>query len=773
MYLYNDIIKAFVVFTECIKMRFLKVLLARACIPLCYIHILKFESGQLLPSDVIFLHVLMALTIVWISDIATKSPRLQVRNFSRIFSGTSLICSMYLALNWTHFFFVEGHEARKYILLDFGFPCLDLQYLFKWTCYELWCVAFFIYRYLKHLGAGPVRIIYYLVYLAMHAVVVVFIMEFITLSFATQFYFALKDNFYYTFDANTSDAYPRGYLDPLVLDTGLYDKDTMTTEFYTCPPDINGTCDLTWGRKSDEDAKFPFKHNMIYRYVGEDVKMTCEYRLKLGSVPEAEEHSTVWIFNESVIANSSRHFVYNSYIQVGESVDVRSTLKVKFLKDSEFGEYVCSSNLKITYVIDNQGYLAEKYAITKFTIQVFDLIEIKVKLKLIYRVVGNIITSENYFWYHSDDDVIDMSIVYTVNDRPVDEVCHGFQSQTCSLGATILRNFIRVGAQNIYWDGSVEFPFIEIGEIPGFGLKRGIVYFCLCSSGYGIHRISFIRKVYSGLTKKYKNEEILHPFVFIVLPLSTISLFRFYDDTHLYTKIEKLVEDENHFDIIEDAVDDLIGFISANEEKVLTLANAIQVIIFITCGIFFYILTLVVTNIYLGLFIVYVPHRVFMPYYTLPGTEHIPAIEAEQYGIYISYSDEEYTFVTETLLPVFENDCDIRVCFPDRDFPQNRSIFNTFVDRIRKCRKIIVVLSRAYMAEPLCRNLQLDHIILPLIYQELRTSRDILIIKYEEGIVLPEPLKWNNQIQVYPWFQQLPVHVKLRTMKKWALSGHI
>jgi hypothetical protein len=157
----------------------------------------------------------------------------------------------------------------------------------------------------------------------------------------------------------------------------------------------------------------------------------------------------------------------------------------------------------------------------------------------------------------------------------------------------------------------------------------------------------------------------------------------------------------------------------------------------------------------------------------LPSADPVLADEGEQYDIFISSSDEDYLFVTSTVIPVIENDCELRVCFADRDFPQNRSIFNTYVDMIRKSRKIIVILSHAYMMETRCILLQLEHIILPLVYEQLRTPKDILIIKYEENIVVPELLRWNFQIKVYPWFTNLPEQVKIRKLKQWILTGHI
>lgn len=748
-------------------MRVLKALSARACIPLCFIQVLKFESGQILPSDILFLQVLVVFTAVWISDICYIEQQQETKGFlSRIVAGTSFIIILFWVFFMTHYLFKKDVDERKYLLIDYGFPGLSFNQLFHWTIYEIWCLVLFIYNYFKAIGVGPVKLLSYLLYLGMHAVVVIFIMECIFTLLLTEVYFLLTDNFYYTFDENITSTYPAGYIDPLIMDANAYDKPTMKMETYSCPLGFSDRCFLTDLQIDDKNKKFPFDRKKVYRYIGEDVEMVCKFTVIKTNVVSAKLFDPAWFFREAKIRNDSRYSICNNYYQSEENVNVHSLLKIKYLKDSDFGEYVCSRpTTTFQYKLNKYGGIEEEFLITKPTINVFSLNQIRMKPRIIYRFVGNLIASEYFFLYNSEDDINDLSVVYTVNDKPLDEVCPGFQTQPCSLGASLLKFNIRFAADLFDWDGESNFPFIDIGEVRNTGLKRGIFYFCLCSSGYGIHRVVFIRKLHSGKGKRQKNEEILHPFVFIVLPQSTQSLLRLHDDTYLYANIEKLVQDDANFDVIENKVQDIIEFVKANEEKVFTMANVIQTVILICCVIFFYILTLTVSHWYGRLFIVYLPRRVFIPQLILLDAEPLLAIEQYEFDVFLSFSEEENNFVTEILVPFLEDNCHLRICVPNRDFAPNRSIFSSYVDNIQKSRKVIIVLSQSYIGDARCIYLQLEHIILPLLYEHVREQKDILIIRYDT-VLVPELLRWNLLIKVFKWYEQLPLQVKLRKLKR-------
>jgi hypothetical protein len=85
--------------------------------------------------------------------------------------------------------------------------------------------------------------------------------------------------------------YPTGYLDPLALDTAMYDKSRISTETYSCSLDMHRTCYLTSHVEDNIDFEYPHKYQMLYRYTGEDVKMICAYRVKEENVTGAKKYS--------------------------------------------------------------------------------------------------------------------------------------------------------------------------------------------------------------------------------------------------------------------------------------------------------------------------------------------------------------------------------------------------------------------------------------------------------------------------------------------------
>lgn len=780
----------------------LKALLARACIPLCFIQTLKFESGQILPSDVVFLYVLMMFSTVWICDLIYIDKRVNRGIVSCISGGTTFIGCMSFAFVMTHVIFQTGAEARKYLLIDYGFPVLSFNQLLSWTSHELWNLAFFIYSYLTAIGVGPVRLLSWLLYLSFHATVVFYIVYVLFTLIYAETHYLLYDNFLYTFDINTTGAYPKGYLDPLHMDKGLYDKASMTTDTfscssgftsscfpighkdglyvkaslttdtYSCSPSFVRSCFLTGRKEEVENFDYPYNHKVIYRYLGEDVKMICKFAVTTSNLDLAKVNPPAWYLNNSVVQNYSRYTIHNTYNPIGESVNVFSTLTIKFLREYDFGEYICSRPVTRTnYKINDQGGIDEEQTIRRPTLNVFFLHQIKTQPKLIYRFVGNLIASETFFLYNSDDDINDMSIIYSINDKPVDEVCPGFQTHICSIGASLLQTLISLAKQSFDWDGMTVFPFVDIAEIPSFSFKRGIIYYCLCSNGYGIHRVSFLRNVNRAAWKRQRSEEIVHPFTIILLPQSQQSLFRFHDDVHLYKKIEKLIQDEASINIIENEVKDIIEFVKSNEEKVFTEANVIQALLFVCCGITFYTLTLGVSHLYMVLLIRYFPRMVFLPQLESAEVEPLLAIEQYVYDVFFSFAEEEDSFVTEELVPFLEDECRLRTCFSRRDFPQNKSIFSSYVENIQRSRKVIVILSDSYIREATCVRLQLEHIIMPSLYEHMRDQRNILILRYDTTPV-PDLLRWNFQIEVLKWYEQLPTRVKQRSLKKWVFFRH-
>ena len=70
--------------------------------------------------------------------------------------------------------------------------------------------------------------------------------------------------------------------------------------------------------------------------------------------------------------------------------------------------------------------------------------------------------------------------------------------------------------------------------------------------------------------------------------------------------------------------------------------------------------------------------------------------------IYIVYADEDRDFVVGNLKSKLEDQHGISLCIRDRDFELGSIFLNEMVEKIRKCKKIILILSNQFAKCKLC-----------------------------------------------------------------------
>ncbi|KAH3854248.1 hypothetical protein DPMN_096786 [Dreissena polymorpha] len=461
---------------------------------------------------------------------------------------------------------------------------------------------------------------------------------------------------------------------------------------------------------------------------------------------------------------STRYITEDKELYADESDTlIKSTLSVRLLRKSDFGVYLCRKPI-VYYENDKTSKWKNKTLIKQnVVISVFTLKEIHPKPTLLNLEVGNLIATEYFFWYNTAQDIQEVSVEYTVNNKDIDLI---FSGSTCSFGTRILHWIKNKGAST-----SV-FPYIGIGGIPNFtDSKRAIVYYCLFPQAFGIHRINFMRYVDIPGKRDGFYENVQHPYVFVVLPHSKLSFFRYFDDSMVYAELENLVQSAQPIELIEMKVDALIKLLSSNEEKVLFIANCVQCVI-ITCTVVIVpLLSKILSKLYFA-YIIFKPARLL--FFALPSVEQMLMIEGPVYDVFISHSDEERIFVTDQLVPFLEKYVGVNVCFSGSDeLKPGLQVIRQFIDHITKSCKIIVVLSTDYHEDYHCERLQLELIILPLFYEEKRKKTDILFILYNDGARLPEILRWNFEAQHLGWNNHLPDRLKLETVRRWITTGDV
>lgn len=138
-----------------------------------------------------------------------------------------------------------------------------------------------------------------------------------------------------------------------------------------------------------------------------------------------------------------------------------------------------------------------------------------------------------------------------------------------------------------------------------------------------------------------------------------------------------------------------------------------------------------------------------------------------QYDVFVSYSEAEYEFVRDILLPSLEKE--YRVCFPERDIVLGKSISDQYRSSIERSRKCIVLLSRGFKNDKMYEDLQLNRILLIM----LKDKRRALFIMYDEGACLAEELKNDVRTQVLDWQSFISESQKLVSMNQWVRTGKV
>ncbi|XP_052769889.1 uncharacterized protein LOC128209746 [Mya arenaria] len=747
-------------------MSVIQAILAKACVALCVVGALMVYQED--SSYMLLFTVLISYTLWLIFILIYKGKKTD----PAIYNCLQMIYSvMVFALVYSSLHNDESNQLRHEFMVDNLKPYFQYKQTLKWAAMECFSFIVFIWRLMNIFNIGWKRLTAMMLFFTMHACILAIIVEFILTMVASSVWIALVENLMFTFDANNSRDYPEGFFNPKNVSETPYSLPVRETKTYF--QDFSGKFVLvnnfeTVNSPADPDSSYPLYQMSVERYIGEDVKLSCDYLIldkdRLG-------RKTFWFFNGTKLTNSSKHNIDTDVKLQDDKWSVHSVLSIKLLHSVDFGEYKCYGKI---YHYSKHAKISVVHGLhsTKYLVSILTLKEIHPEIRLLKRSVGNIVATQGHFWYHSNQDINDFHLDYTVNGKSIGLRCPGENSQICSVGATVLRMFLTIGASNFEWEGE-QFPYLDVAKVVASeDLNRAIIYYCLCSSGFGVHRISFVRSVVVPTTGRAVLHDIEHPYIYLILPRAGLSLFRVFDDTHLYKEIEDLIDTGVEIEIIEQKVEHLLAFISANEYKVISFTNFCQGILLILAFIVLFFITHITTRYYFRLFIRAPVRRLF----NVKPLQHEDVLHLDDFifDVFISNADEEYNLVTTVLLPYLKEESKVNTCFNgDEYFRGNRPLIHLYLDSISKSRKIIVILSKHYMQDAICENLQLHMIILPLIYERKRIPKDVLFIKYDKDVEFPRILRWDLDVEILDWQTHLGDRVKLKLIRKWMLTGKL
>ncbi|XP_046583563.1 toll-like receptor 13 [Haliotis rubra] len=107
------------------------------------------------------------------------------------------------------------------------------------------------------------------------------------------------------------------------------------------------------------------------------------------------------------------------------------------------------------------------------------------------------------------------------------------------------------------------------------------------------------------------------------------------------------------------------------------------------------------------------------------ASESIPLLRND---VYILYSDEDYLWVRYEALDKLENEGKQKVCFRQRDFNPKKYVVDNVVTNLRRCRKVIAVLSNSFFKD---RASQFE---MSLVRKRLERHKEMLVLVLLEDI---------------------------------------
>ena len=472
--------------------------------------------------------------------------------------------------------------------------------------------------------------------------------------------------------------------------------------------------------------------------------------------------------------------------------ELRSTLSIHLLEESEFGSYTCHSLGKVNITLScdewkmktgqscqnirqnkrnaksgaskknkcqpkekprslgNQCTCSpeQKYFFQDMHTQheEFRLIRMKNRQDQIVAPPSSILFFMTSYWHLSNDDDIQMD--YTVNGVSFSDLCNDEVFHGCSALQRLLSPFITYDPDDAWWFLDY-LPYLShIHHIMGGG--QSAVGHCLCENSFGRHNVTYLRRYYNRTSEQHELIEITHPHTLLVRPPKQntsrfLANFFNYDPIHLLEIADYLPDYAYDLTLLRDLAVVSAMCLGITDAVMISLAIGIFVsVCYITCQML--------------AFVGVVSKRLFlegsMGYLcTAKMTArrfHNNALageDGERVEVYLSHSDSEADLetVTKKVLPLLEGQLSLKVCFRERDIPPNELELAGLSRAIQKSKRFIVFLSKDF-AQDECRKLEAS-MILESLFERLSPLEDLLVIKLDSCEM---PRQWTDAT-VHDW----------------------
>ncbi|KAL3868136.1 hypothetical protein ACJMK2_040972 [Sinanodonta woodiana] len=662
---------------------------------------------------------------------------------------------------------ISSPDSWRLVQPDNVYPFIRFDHIYECLLDEggsfLKIVTVFMVKALKRFNI--LNILLYVIYLCFHAVIFVFILD-------SLFIYAYKlaecnvfneNNFIINIDAFGYEANTR----PLHYFELEHGSDAFSWDM--CKVNYKQTMynnkTLKWQITQYDVTLDPFiqetvtrKTSHYDRQIGDDLSLNCKFNYYYFRYLAAEKCEHFWMKNGQMVTNSDRHrsninTKLKSSWTGSEYISVAMKLDIQILQKNDMGMYHCV--LKCLHKYQLMGHTSYSLQ-TEYVINSYFVKELQ-PLTTYRRVPVGIMVYISSIVYSSATDHV--TFEYLINHKTIDELG---PELSCSL---FVRLYFLFNSKELIKE---RIPYFALERLDNFHLMSGI--FCNHGSHYGSHRLILWRNFFNITKRKWELIEIPHYKTVVLLPDHTKSILPFHNNSNVYDEIVEKIESG----IIRDEIDTyILKIIKYNED------NNFLIVTWIVLSISLLII-LVVAVVLHKISCLYFHWTVKKASLFILEGRMFPAIcdektladlddqkKPHEFDYFISNAEVDRSLVHETLVPLLEQKYRAKVCLIDRDLPQGRTLLNALQWGISRSRRIIVVLSPSYIEDNFCNKMQLEHLILPDLYEGNRGPTDVLLLMIQQ-CKIPQAIRWNLDIEHIDWTSDASDRTKWDRLERWA-----
>ncbi|XP_052807118.1 uncharacterized protein LOC128236275 [Mya arenaria] len=365
----------------------------------------------------------------------------------------------------------------------------------------------------------------------------------------------------------------------------------------------------------------------------------------------------------------------------------------------------------------------------------YNLTVIKPEVRYIVPRFRGVLLQIVYFYKcFNESDVF--NVHYTVNGEDINGICEN-DFLSCSLGSWFIKKLLKLNK-------------IEINRVEGNRIAID-AYFCVCIDMYGRHDITIQRDIYNATSKSFEIVNFPYPVQVVIVPNNTYpgGTVRNPPDPRSNDFILKMVKESETL-TVELPVFGEISIYKDNFLRVINISIYLALLY-----ISYTILRLVLAHCcnYLKLIKDVLSGRWLQP--RSKNFAHLNCDGKIKYDVFLSYIDTQpdYAFAENIILQYLEHRCHFKVYFPNREFANASAIPNisAYFNACEMSNHFVVVLSRAYLEDTDCNEVQLTHCILPILTSSEQQGRKLVIVKIDSEARLPDPVRHWPDVEVIEW----------------------